>query len=133
MRWLFLLCLLGMAHGAQAQSSSLNAPASASRTSVAASDLSVAGQHTLLGFTVAAPAAGFVMVFDAVSAPANGTVSPAACYPIPTPGAGQWSSLSMANTPIAVGVTTGITIVYSTTGCYTLTKSATAFISVIWQ
>lgn len=123
---------------AHAQSSSLNS-ASSSSTPAAASNWVVVGSHTLLGFTVAAPtpsaAPAFVMAFDAASVPADGVVSPGSCYPMPpTSFAGQWVSTSMANTPFAAPVTSGITLVYSTgADCYHLVKSAVAFITVLFQ
>lgn len=72
-----------------------------------------------------AAASGYVMVFDATSAPGDGTVAPAMCMAIPVN-----STLGISpgsNVPIAFA--TGITVVFSTTGCFTKTASATAFIS----
>lgn len=67
---------------------------------------------------------GYVMLFDAVSAPADGAVTPVECFAMPA-------------TSSTLGVTffypdvfaTGITIVYSSTGCFTKTASATAYFS----
>lgn len=68
--------------------------------------------------------AGYVMFFDAITAPADGTVTPKLCYSV------------AANTTVrdnfgsfSVPFTTGIVSVFSTTGCYTKTVSATAFFS----
>lgn len=123
---------------AQAQTSSLNSALSQS-TSSAASSLSVAGQHTLVGFTVAAPtpsgAPAFVMAFDAASVPADGVVTPGGCYPMTSPSfTGQWTSTSMANTPFAAPVVSGVTLAYSVgADCWHLVKSAVAFITVLYQ
>lgn len=102
-------------------------------TPTAASSLSVSGTHTLLGLTITAPSSGYAMAFDATSAPADGTVSPPGCWYIPPPiSVGQSATISMANTPTGVQTTNGITIVFSTTGCFTKTASP-AFISMNYQ
>lgn len=72
--------------------------------------------------------AGYVMIFNATSAPADGTVTPAYCSVLSAN-----STWNMANTPIPALFSTGITIVFSTTGCFTKTASATAFISGQFQ
>lgn len=65
--------------------------------------------------------AGYLMLDNATSAPSDGGVNPFACYGIP------------ANSTLAIPITypipftTGITAVFSSTGCTTQTKSATAF------
>jgi hypothetical protein len=72
---------------------------------------------------VAGASAGYVMLFDATSAPGDGAVTPKYCLPIAA-NAGidlNWRSMPMA-------FATGITAVFSTTGCYSKTASATAFI-----
>jgi hypothetical protein len=95
-------------------------------TTVASSELvAKASAGNLFGFNVtSAASAGYVLVFNATSAPADGTVTPARCIPL------------AANTGIDVNLraqptffSTGITIVFSTTGCFTKTASATAFIA----
>lgn len=68
-------------------------------------------------------ASGFVLVFDAVSAPADGAVTPIKCWQVPANAALDKSF------PIPVQFNTGITVSFSTTGCFTKTASATAFIS----
>jgi hypothetical protein len=94
-------------------------------TTVAAGSLVLkASSGALYGFTVTSGAsAGYVLVFDAVAAPADGTVTPAMCYKI-----AATSTISMPYNPPAL-FATGITVVFSTTGCFTKTVSATAFIS----
>lgn len=82
-----------------------------------------ASAGTLYGFSGNSTVNGFFMLFNATSAPVDGAVTPVKCYPY------------VANTPFAAGfypplfLSTGITVVFSTTGCFTKTASATAFIS----
>ena len=67
--------------------------------------------------------AGYVMIFNAVSAPADGAVTPVKCVAV---AANSTVGVSM-NPPEAFA--TGITAVFSTTGCFTKTISATATFS----
>lgn len=93
-------------------------------TPVPASSLVLTGgARTLLAAAVTPTAAGFLLVFDAAAAPADGAVVPAACY------------AAAAN--VTTGVTfapplyarTAWTLVFSSTGCFTKTASAVAYIS----
>ncbi len=68
--------------------------------------------------------AGYVMIFNATSAPADGAVTPVDCRAI---AANASLSISYADAPARL--TTGATVVFSTTGCFTKTASATAFIT----
>lgn len=68
--------------------------------------------------------AWWILVYDALTDPGNGTVTPRKCY---AQISGTTSASYTFPTPIAFG--TGIVIVASTTGCYTETQSAHAFIS----
>ena len=98
-------------------------------TTVAASSLVVKATPGQLMAMVAATGAvaGYVMLFDAAAAPADGAVSPV------------WvSGLIAANTSVTVfavnggpGIrfNTGIVAVFSSTGPFTKTASATAYIS----
>lgn len=65
--------------------------------------------------------AGHVMVFDATSAPADGAVTPKICRHV----AANSTVVLTFNYPAAFA--TGITAVFSSTGCFTKTASATAF------
>lgn len=65
--------------------------------------------------------AGYFMVFDATTVPADGAVVPKFCRAV---AAGASVSLVFVN-PAAFR--NGIVMVFSTTGCYTKTISATAF------
>lgn len=77
----------------------------------------------LYGFSVTSGAsAGYVLVYNATSAPGDGAVTPAACYAVPAS-----STVGVAYTPLPLNFTTGITLVFSTTGCFMQTSSATAF------
>lgn len=98
---------------------------SASATSSAASALVVrASAGNLYDWQVTAGAsAGYVMIFNATSAPADGTVAPVQCVAVAA-NASVGSSLQT----LPERFTTGIVIVFSTTGCFTKTASATAFI-----
>lgn len=69
--------------------------------------------------------AGYVLIYDAVAPPANGTVSPARCVPL---AANTGIELNWRATPI--WFRNGVAVVFSTTGCFTQTSSATAFIAV---
>jgi len=78
---------------------------------------------TLYGFSVTSGAsAGYVLVYNSASAPADGTVTPIGCYALPAS-----STLGVAYTPLPLTMSTGITLVFSTSGCFTQTSSATAF------
>lgn len=94
-------------------------------TTVAASNVVVKGTPgNLYGFDAASGAsAGYVMVFNATSLPANGTVTPLKVYNIAAN-----SSMSITYNPPLV-CSTGITLGFSTTGPFSLTASTTAFLS----
>lgn len=83
-----------------------------------------ASAGNLYGFECCSGAsAGYLMVFDSATVPADGTVAPKLVYAI------------AANTSFARQVTypfrcaAGITLVFSTTGPFTKTISATAFLA----
>lgn len=88
-----------------------------------------ASAGTLYDFVVSADstlsaAAWWIMVYDATAAPADGAVTPAKCYAMPS---GTTSASYAFPTPTKM--LTGITVAVSTTGCFTKTASAHAFIS----
>lgn len=69
-------------------------------------------------------AAWWVMIFNATAAPADGNVTPAKCYALPS---GATAISAAFSTPVTFG--TGITVGVSTTGCFTKTQSVHALIS----
>lgn len=73
-------------------------------------------------------AAGYLMVFDAIAAPADGAVTPRVCIYVPA-----LTTASMDFGATASSYTTGLTAVFSTTGCFSKTASATAFFSARFQ
>ncbi len=94
-------------------------------TTVAAGSLVLkASAGNLYDINVAAGAsAGFIMLFNATSAPADGTVTPAWVMAIAAN-----ASLSYS-WPMGKRFSTGCVMVFSTTGPFTKTISATAFLS----
>lgn len=71
--------------------------------------------------------AGYFMLFDATAAPADGAVTPFKCWV-----AAANSTISISNNP-PIRAATGITVVFSTTGCFAKLASATAFMSVDYE
>lgn len=80
-----------------------------------------AGNLFRIGVTSGA-SAGYLMVFNATSAPADGVVTPIFCKPVAANAGAEWSWT------IPARYSTGITAAFSTTGCFLKTASATAFI-----
>lgn len=111
-------------------SSETGAATSTAASSVLASNLVIKGSAgNLYSFEVSADttlsaAAWWIMIFNATTLPANGTVTPAKCYAIPS---GATSYSGGFNIPVAFS--TGITIGVSSTGCFSLTASVHAFLS----
>lgn len=67
---------------------------------------------------------GFLMLFDATTVPADGAVTPAYTVPIPSAGGTGFVAIDWANAP--AHFVNGIVAVFSTTGPFTKTASATA-------
>lgn len=96
----------------------------AATAAVASNLVAKASAGNLYGFNVVNGAsAGYVMVFNATAAPADGAVTPLKCYTL----AANSSIEILYDPPVRCG--TGVTLVFSTTGPFTKTASATAFIS----
>lgn len=74
-----------------------------------------------LGMTSGA-SAGYFMVFNRTTIPADGVVTPVFCRAV---AANSSISMVFPNNPARFG--TGLTLVFSTTGCFTKTASATAY------
>lgn len=107
--------------------SSASAATSRNQTSVAGSNVVLkSGAGNLYGVNiVTGGSAGYLMVFDATAAPGDGTVTPIKVYVVAAN-----SSFSIAPSAIPLArCSTGITLVFSTTGPFSKTASATAFIS----
>jgi hypothetical protein len=73
--------------------------------------------------------AGFLMVFNSTTVPADGAVTPIECQPAPANGI---ASLTFNPGPVE-SYSTGISVAFSTTGCFTKTASATAFFHGVIQ
>lgn len=109
----------------QAPTTSVGTAIVPSSTTVAASSIILkASAGNLYGINaVSGGSAGYVMLFNATSAPIDGTVTPLKCYVLAAN-----SSLELEYTP-PIRCGTGMTLVFSTTGPFTKTASATAFMS----
>lgn len=109
----------------QAPSSAAGGAIAPTATSaVAASLVAKASAGNLYDWQVTSGAsAGYVLLFNATSAPADGAVTPVQCVAV---AANSTVGSSMHGIPERYS--TGITVVFSTTGCFTKTSSATAFI-----
>jgi hypothetical protein len=68
--------------------------------------------------------AGYLMVFNATTVPADGTVTPVFCRPV--------AANAYVNYDLEDGArfSTGLVLVFSTTGCFSKTISNTAFFEV---
>jgi hypothetical protein len=69
---------------------------------------------------------GYLMIFDLATAPSNGPVTPKYCVPVTSSGTNGTQSATWVNGALFYN---GVVAVFSTTGCLTLTLSATAFFS----
>lgn len=94
-------------------------------TAVSAGRVLRVGTTNLAGLNVVSGAsAGYVMLFDAASVPADGAVAPLRCITIAP---NTTIDLNFRGSPLRFDV--GAVIVFSTTGCFTKTASATAFLA----
>ena len=102
----------------------------ATATAVEASHVLTAGPGNFLGVVVTSGAtAGYVMIFNATTAPADGTVAPVYWAWLP---ANQTVSLG-GGTGVPPYFSTGIVAVFSSTGPFTKTASATAVFTGLVQ
>lgn len=115
----------GNSTAVQTASSSASIAPSAGQTAVAAGSLILkASAGNVYGYEVCAGAsAGYLMLFDSATVPADGTVTPRRVHAI----AANASLSRSFNPPLRCA--TGITLVFSTTGPFTKTISATAFLA----
>lgn len=80
-------------------------------------------------YVVGGAAAGFIMVFNSTTVPADGAVTPIECVPI---AANSYQYINFAPLP-PEWFSTGISAAYSTTGCFTKTVSSGAFFHALVQ
>lgn len=93
---------------------------------VACASTIVSGAHSVYGISGSATVTGTILVYDATSCSANGTVTPkkAFAYTVANAPIGiSWADVPMINA-------TGIAVCFSSTGPFTATASTTAFLSV---
>lgn len=89
-----------------------------------ASHILKTGPGTFYGGEVTIGAtAGFLLLFDSATIPADGAVLPLKCWVVPA------SSTIAVNCPMPVACSSGISVVFSTTGPFSKTASASAFFS----
>lgn len=96
---------------------------------VACASTIVSGAHSVYGISGSATVTGTILVYDATSCPANGTVTPkkAFAYTVANAPIGiSWGNLPMVDA-------TGIAVCFSSTGPFTATASTTAFLSVDYK
>lgn len=121
MKRLAILALLLGATPALGQSVSK----SRANTAVGSSQIVKVGTVLLSGVNVTSGAsAGYVMLFDSATVPADGAVTPLQCVPL---AANTGLVLNYRSAPQKFD--NGLVVVFSTTGCFTKTASATAFIA----
>ena len=104
----------------------LSAIAPSANTALASS-WSRPAARTLLGINVTSTTvSGYIMLFDSATVPADGAVTPLRCMPLtgqtPTGIEYGWRQAPLL-------FSSGVVVVFSSTGCYTKTASATVFIS----
>jgi len=96
---------------------------------VACASTIVSGAHAVYGISGSATVTGTILVYDATSCAANGTVTPkkAFAYTVANAPIGvSWADSPMVNA-------TGVAVCFSTTGPFTATASTTAFLSVDYK
>ena len=97
-------------------------------TTACASTL-LSGAHAAYGISASATVTGWVLVYDATTCSANGTVTPKKAYAYTVANSTitvSWGDLPTINS-------TGIAVCFSTSGPYTATSSATAYISLDYK
>ena len=126
MKYILLFAALLFSFPAVAQQISgggnINPIPSVSSTAAEGSHVFKASTGYLYGISVTSGAtAGYVMIFNAATVPSDGSVTPVACYYLP---ATDTIAVSYYSYPIPLS--TGVVAVFSSTGCFTKTLSATA-------
>lgn len=115
------------AYAVNVPSPSVNAGTNISSTVGASAALVAKGSAgNLYGYNVVSGAsAGYVLVLNSATVPADGAVTPARCIPL---AANTGIDVNLRGQPVYFSA--GVTVAFSTTGCFTKTSSATAFIAV---
>lgn len=97
--------------------------------SVACASTIISGGHAAYGISASATVTGWLLVYDATSCSANGTVTPKKAFAYTV--ANSTLGISWSDTPMIQS--TGLAVCFSTTGPYTATASTTAFLSVDYK
>jgi hypothetical protein len=117
-----VLALLAMAVSAPALAQQSRTTAG---TAVSSGFLVKAGTAIVAGINITSGATGgYMMLFDSATVPADGAVTPKKCVPV---AANTGLDINWRASPLYFQQ--GLVVVFSTTGCFTKTSSATAFIS----
>lgn len=126
-----LTSLPSLSAGTNAIGSVFAAPTSSSSFAITpGSSSTTEGSHVLKSsagnlyalYVVTGATAGYLMTFNATTVPANGAVTPVECIPVPANSIGSIDFGVLPDT-----YSTGIVAVFSSTGPFTKTLSATAF------
>ena len=119
----------GGAHTALDPTADVASASSDSECTTACASLNISGAHNLYGFSGSATVTGWFLLEDSLSCAANGTITPMRAW-----------TYQSANTTMGVSfgdlpkhVSTGLSLCFSTTGPYTATSSATAFIGADYK
>lgn len=96
---------------------------------VACASTIVSGGHGVYGISGSATVTGTILVYDATSCPANGTVTPKKAFAYTV--ANAPIGISWSDSPMVMG--TGVAVCFSSTGPFTATASTTAFLSVDYK
>ena len=123
-RFLLAALLSLMAGHAPAASPILGNPVNTVQsTATEGSHILLAVPGNLLGFSATSgTTAGYILLIDSATVPADGAVTPKYCYALP---ASQTIGASWFNFPAPFA--NGIVIVFSTTGCFSKNISTTSF------
>lgn len=132
-RWLALVCALGgvcVAVAAFAQEPGRNMVPISSPAAEGSRQLCAAKCTVFSPYVTTGAAAGFLMFFDQASAtpPADGAVVPVGCIQV-----AATTSAGPPFPPTGIPFQNGALAVYSTTGCFNKTISATAYFNAVRQ
>lgn len=126
----FVTATAGGTYTVQSQTTGSNTTATKDTATAAVSSgvLTASVNQPIYGINVVSGAsAGFVLILEGTSIPADGAVTPNECFSL---AANSTFFIDYGTFPVRpVTSTNKLIIVFSTTGCYTKTASATAFIS----